>query len=175
VRLSLVNMSKIKSIPEQLDEVASLTLDQLGEVANDNARPGLVRLFARQIIDKDAEGALKIIKNATRIAEASADIVDGLTVEELAIGDDDEAFYVSLIKQNVQQMIKKGTSPQEVARLSANINIFRKELRLIRSRSVKKGTTLDRVLTAAQKPVKTPSKGVEKEKSAKSRKPKAKN
>ena len=76
-------------------------------------------------------------------------------IMEVAIGDDDEAFYIALIKQNTAQLNNSSTSQQEVARLTANINIFRKELSLIRSRKIKKGTTLERVLTAASKPKST--------------------
>ena len=103
-------------------------------------------------------------------------------IMDIAIGDDDEAFYIALIRQNTAQLNNSSTSQQEVARLTANINIFRKELSLIRSRTIKKGTTLDRVLTAAntvkkpkKKPVKKPkAKGVANAKKT-ARKPKAKN
>lgn len=68
-------------------------------------------------------------------------------IMDVAVGDDDEAFYEKLIQENVAQLNSTGTSPQEVARLSQNINIFRRELREIRSRKPKKGTTLNKVLS----------------------------
>jgi hypothetical protein len=72
-------------------------------------------------------------------------------IMQIAIGDDDEAFYEALIKKNTAQLNSGGISQQEVARLSQNINIFRKELREIRSRRPKSGTVLERVLAAADK------------------------
>lgn len=71
------------------------------------------------------------------------------SIMDIAIGDDDEAFYVALIRQNTAQLSSSSISQQEVARLSQNINIFRKELREIRSRKLKPGTILEKVLTAA--------------------------
>nr|DAJ18962.1 MAG TPA: hypothetical protein [Siphoviridae sp. ctRJB2] len=78
--------------------------------------------------------------------EAETDIMD------LAIGDDDEKFYESLIRQNVEQLTSSSISQQEVARLSQNINIFRKELRDIRSRRPKAGSVLEKVLAKAAAP-----------------------
>jgi len=78
--------------------------------------------------------------------EAETDIMD------LAIGDDDEKFYESLIRQNVEQLTSSSISQQEVARLSQNINIFRKELRDIRSRRPKSGSVLEKVLAKAATP-----------------------
>lgn len=75
--------------------------------------------------------------------EIETDIMD------LAIGDDDEKFYESLIRQNVEQLTSSSISQQEVARLSQNINIFRKELQNIRSRRPKSGSVLEKVLKAA--------------------------
>lgn len=69
-------------------------------------------------------------------------------IMELAVGDDDEAFYEALIKENVEQLNSGNVSPQEVARLSQNTNIFRKELREIRSRKPKENTKLAKVLKA---------------------------
>ena len=68
---------------------------------------------------------------------------------DLATSDDDEAFYEGMIREAATQLNGGGASPQEVARLTANINIFRKELRDIRSRKPKDGTTLAKVLAAA--------------------------
>ena len=76
-------------------------------------------------------------------------------IMEVAVGDDDEVFYEALIKENVQQLNTSNISQQEVARLTQNINIFRKELREIRSRKPKKGTVLEQVLKKAAIPPKT--------------------
>ncbi len=73
-------------------------------------------------------------------------------IMEVAVGDDDEVFYEALIKENVQQLNTSNISQQEVARLTQNINIFRKELREIRSRKPKKGTVLEQVLKKAEIP-----------------------
>lgn len=86
-------------------------------------------------------------------------------IMEIAVGDNDELFYETLIKQNTLQLNSSGTSPQEVARLTANINIFRKELREIRSRKPKEGTALAKILAAAEKPPKKPRKTPVKRKS----------
>ena len=75
-------------------------------------------------------------------------------IMEVAVGDDDEVFYEALIKENVQQLNTSNISQQEVARLTQNINIFRKELREIRSRKPKKGTVLEKVLEKAAIPPK---------------------
>lgn len=73
-------------------------------------------------------------------------------IMEIATGDDDEAFYEALIRENVGQLSTSNISQQEVARLTQNINIFRKELREIRSRKPKKGTVLEKVLKKATTP-----------------------
>ena len=75
-------------------------------------------------------------------------------IMEVAVGDDDEAFYEALIRENVTQLNTSNISQQEVARLTQNINIFRKELREIRSRKPKKGTVLEKVLEKAAIPPK---------------------
>ena len=79
-------------------------------------------------------------------AKSEADIM------QIAVGDDDEAFYEALIRENVTQLSTSHISQQEVARLTQNINIFRKELREIRSRKPKKGTVLEKVLERAALP-----------------------
>lgn len=81
-------------------------------------------------------------------AKSEADIM------QIAVGDDDEAFYEALIRENVTQLNTSNISQQEVARLTQNINIFRKELREIRSRKPKKGTVLEKVLERAALPKK---------------------
>lgn len=98
---------------------------------------------------------IEIINNPTKMdklysarlkAKTEADIM------EIAVSDDDEAFYEALIRENVQQLNTSNISQQEVARLTQNINIFRKELREIRSRKPKKGTILEQVLKKANTP-----------------------
>lgn len=100
---------------------------------------------------------IEIIQNPSKMdklysarlkAKTEADIM------EIAVGDDDEVFYESLIRENVQQLSTSNISQQEVARLTQNINIFRKELREIRSRKPKKGTVLEKVLEKAAIPKK---------------------
>lgn len=100
---------------------------------------------------------IEIIQNPSKMdklysarlkAKSEADIM------QIAVGDDDEAFYEALIRENVQQLNTSNISQQEVARLTQNINIFRKELREIRSRKPKKGTVLEQVLKKAEIPVK---------------------
>ena len=100
---------------------------------------------------------IEIIQNPSKMdklysarlkAKTEADIM------EIAVGDDDEVFYEALIRENVQQLNTSNISQQEVARLTQNINIFRKELREIRSRKPKKGTVLEQVLKKAEIPAK---------------------
>ncbi len=137
------------SVQDQLEEVSKMTETELKEVADKGVdRPGIVRQFARAVLDGEIGDTLKIIKETAKMEVPEVDEVDQ-TVDELAVGDDDEAFYTALIKQNVAQLTRKNASPQEVARLSQNINIFRKELRDIRSRKPKEGTVLAKVLAAA--------------------------
>lgn len=101
---------------------------------------------------------IEIIQNPSKMdklysarlkAKSEADIM------QISVGDDDEAFYEALIRENVQQLNTSNISQQEVARLTQNINIFRKELREIRSRKPKKGTVLEKVLEKAALPPKT--------------------
>lgn len=100
---------------------------------------------------------IEIIQNPSKMdklysarlkAKTEADIM------QISVGDDDEAFYEALIRENVQQLNTSNISQQEVARLTQNINIFRKELREIRSRKPKKGTVLEKVLEKAAIPAK---------------------
>lgn len=83
-------------------------------------------------------------------------------IMEVAVGDDDEVFYEALIRENVTQLNTSNISQQEVARLTQNINIFRKELREIRSRKPKKGTVLEKVLERAAIPPKSKTTGKKK-------------
>lgn len=73
------------------------------------------------------------------------------SILDLAVGDDDEAFYKALIIENVTQLNSSSTSQQEVARLSQNINIYRKELKDVLSRKPKRGSVLEKILDAAEK------------------------
>ena len=50
--------------------------------------------------------------------------------------------------------MRRNVSAQEAARITQNLNIFRKELHEIRSRKPKKGTVLEQVLKKAEIPVK---------------------
>lgn len=169
-----------ESIPEQLDEVSRMTEDELMQVVKDKTRAKVVRTFAEAIVGGDNEQAMEHLKDSLKLSAAAGNKKedDKTDINSLAVGDDDEAFYEALIKENVAMLTRKNASPQEVARLSANINIFRKELSLIRSRNVKKGTTLAKVLEAAQKAPKKSTKAKKakaKVTNAKTRKPKTKN
>lgn len=108
-----------------------------------------------------------------KLYKARLDKQQNEDIMDIAIGDDDEKFYVSLIRQNVSQLQSSSTSPQEVARLTQNINIFRKSLHDIRSRQAKKGSVLEKVLNAAiekpkakKAPKKKPSTSVRKKTTA---------
>lgn len=76
------------------------------------------------------------------------------SIMALAVGDDDEAFYEALIRENVTKLEESGNSTQEVARLSQIINVLRSQLREIRSRKPKKDSALAKILEAAAKPPK---------------------
>lgn len=137
------------SITDQLEEVSRMTEAELCEVRdNDAARPGIIRQFAAAILEGQIGDTLRIIKEVSKMRVADVESKEE-PIEDLATGDDDEAFYEALIRQNVSQLTRPNASPQEVARLSQNINIFRKELREIRSRKPKVGSTLEKVLAAA--------------------------
>lgn len=84
------------------------------------------------------------------------------SIMDLAVGDDDEAFYEALIRENVQKLDESRNSAQEVARITQNLNIFRKQLKEIRSRKPKKGSVLERVLELSSRPTKSPPKPKEK-------------
>jgi len=160
-----VTKKKELAIADQLEEVSRMTNSELEYIINeDDTRPGIIKQFASAILDGEIGDTLKIVKEVSKM-RAPDDNKDK-SIEDLAIGEDDEAFYIALIKQNVSQLTKSNASPQEVARLSQNTNIFRKELREIRSRKPKAGSTLERVLAAAN----GPRKPVTKVKSPKKRK-----
>lgn len=110
-------------------------------------------------MDIEAYAALsrwyEIIANPNKIDKLYKAQLDKKAEEdimEVAIGEDDEEFYKALIQKNVHQLQSSSVSQQETARLTANINIFRKELKVIRSRTVKKGTVLANILEEANRP-----------------------
>lgn len=115
----------------------------------------------KNVIPTEGYAALKrwqeIIENPSKmdkLYQGRLKAENDKNIMEVAVGDDDEVFYEALIKENVQQLNTSNISQQEVARLTQNINIFRKELREIRSRKPKKGTVLEQVLKKAEIPVK---------------------
>lgn len=122
----------------------------------------------KNVIPTEGYAALKrwqeIIENPSKmdkLYQGRLKAENDKNIMEVAVGDDDEVFYEALIRENVQQLNTSNISQQEVARLTQNINIFRKELREIRSRKPKKGTVLEQVLEKAAlppKPKKTPKK-----------------
>ncbi len=83
-----------------------------------------------------------------KISKAKMDEDRETDLIALAVGNDDEAYYVGVIRELAKQLNGSGTSPQEFARLSANMNVARKELREIRSRYTKKGTPLEKILSS---------------------------
>lgn len=116
----------------------------------------------KNIIPTEGYAALKrwqeIIENPSKmdkLYQGRLKAENDKNIMEVAVGDDDEVFYEALIRENVQQLSTSNISQQEVARLTQNINIFRKELREIRSRKPKKGTVLEQVLEKAAIPPKS--------------------
>ena len=116
----------------------------------------------KNVIPTEGYAALKrwqeIIENPSKmdkLYQGRLKAENDKNIMEVAVGDDDEVFYEALIKENVQQLNTSSISQQEVARLTQNINIFRKELREIRSRKPKKGTVLEKVLEKAAIPPKS--------------------
>lgn len=148
----MAKKAKEVSVPEQLEEVSRMTKAQLEAVAyEDDSRPGIIRQFAEAILDGDISDTLKIIKEVSKM-DSPEEASEQVSIEDLAVGDDDEAFYKSLIQQNVAQLMRKGISPQEAARLTQNLDIFRTKLREVRSMKPKAGTILEKVLAAANAP-----------------------
>ena len=123
----------------------------------------------KNVIPTEGYAALKrwqeIIENPSKmdkLYQGRLKAENDKNIMEVAVGDDDEVFYEALIRENVQQLNTSNISQQEVARLTQNINIFRKELREIRSRKPKKGTVLEKVLEKASLPKETKKKTVKK-------------
>lgn len=84
-------------------------------------------------MDKLSQGRIKAQEEAEMLTTAT--------------GDDDEKFYIALIRKNTLEL--DGASPQEVARLSQNLNIYRQQLQEIRSRRPKDGSKLAEILKKA--------------------------
>ena len=92
---------------------------------------------------------IEIIGNPTRmdkLYQGRLRAQEKESIMDLAIGDDDEAFYEALIKENVAKLDESRNSAQEVARITQNLNIFRQQLKEIRSRKPKAGAVLTKVL-----------------------------
>ena len=128
----------------------------------------------KNVIPTEGYAALKrwqeIIENPSKmdkLYQGRLKAENDKNIMEVAVGDDDEVFYEALIRENVQQLNTSNISQQEVARLTQNINIFRKELREIRSRKPKKGTVLEQVLKKAEIPAKKEQKLTRPKKSVK--------
>jgi len=97
---------------------------------------------------------IEIIRNPSKIDKLySAQLAtkESKDIMPIALGDDDEAFYEALIEKSVLQLNSSTTSTQEVARLTQNLNIFRKELHDIRARRPREGSTLQKVLKEFEK------------------------
>lgn len=113
---------------------------------------------------------LEIIRNPSKmdkLYQGRLNAKNKESIMDLAVGDDDEAFYEALIRENVAKLDESRNSAQEVARITQNLNIFRQQLRDIRSRKPKKGTVLEKVLELSSEPVKAPQKAKKAAKTAK--------
>ena len=133
----------------------------------------------KNVIPTEGYAALKrwqeIIENPSKmdkLYQGRLKAENDKNIMEVAVGDDDEVFYEALIRENVTQLNTSNISQQEVARLTQNINIFRKELREIRSRKPKKGTVLEQVLKKAEIPAKKEQKLTKSKKTVKKQPPK---
>lgn len=83
------------------------------------------------------------------------------TLVDLALSDDDEAFYEALIKKTALEISECTGNTNEIARLTMNLRVFQKELREIRSKKLKKGSVLEKTMLATARkpePPKTPKK-----------------
>ena len=83
------------------------------------------------------------------------------TLVDLALSDDDEAFYEALIKKTALEISECTGNTNEIARLTMNLRVFQKELREIRSKKLKKGSVLEKTMLATARkpePPKTPRK-----------------
>lgn len=112
---------------------------------------------------------IEIIGNPHRIDKLLQSKLDKDEEEDLmnlAIGDDQEAFYVALVKKTARELNESATS-QEVARLSMNLKIFQSELAAIRSKKAKKGSLIEKIMTASALPVQAPRNAIKPLKKAK--------
>lgn len=122
---------------------------------------------------------VEIIGNPHRIDKLLQSKLDKDEEEDLmnlAIGDDQEAFYVALVKKTARELNESATS-QEVARLSMNLKIFQSELAAIRSKKAKKGSLIEKIMSASAMPLQAPQSAKKAPKKAKKKsttKPKAK-
>ena len=94
---------------------------------------------------------VEIVGNPHRIDKLLQTKLDKEEEEDLmnlAIGDDQEAFYVALVKKTARELNAAATS-QEVARLSMNLKIFQGELSAVRSKKAKKGSLIDKIMLAS--------------------------
>lgn len=94
---------------------------------------------------------IEIIGNPHRIDKLLQSKLDSEQEEdlmELAIGDDQEAFYIALVKKTARELNESATS-QEVARLSMNLKIFQSELAAIRSKKAKKGSLIEKIMSVS--------------------------
>lgn len=140
-----MSKTSVAKIIEHLEDVAVMSKGDIEDVVKHrDDLPAIVRQFGKAIYSGNVKDMLAIIDSLP-----SVQYDDQVSIEDLAVGDSDEAFYEELIKRNAQQLSSSSISPQEAARLSQNINIFRKELREIRSRRPKHGTVLERVIQQA--------------------------
>lgn len=92
------------------------------------------------------------------------------TLVDLALADDDEAFYEALIKKTALEISECTGNTNEIARLTMNLRVFKKELREIRSRKVKKGSVLEKTLLATARTPKPPKTRKKAAKTAKKKK-----
>lgn len=145
-------------IADQLEEVSRMTDSELNIVCIDEKRPGIIKQYAHAILSGDISDTLRIVKEASKVLDSEDDSNDAgttATIEDLAIGDDDEEFYVALIRQSARQLMRSNITPQEHARVMQIINTQRETLREIRSRKPKANTVLAKVLEQAASGKKT--------------------
>lgn len=115
---------------------------------------------------------VEIVGNPHRIDKLLQTKLDKEEEEDLmnlAIGDDQEAFYIALVKKTAKELNAAATS-QEVARLSMNLKIFQGELASIRSKKAKKGSLIDKIMMASSQPSDTPQNAKKRPNTAKKKK-----
>ena len=92
------------------------------------------------------------------------------TLVDLALSDDDEAFYEALIKKTALEISECTGNTNEIARLTMNLRVFQKELREIRSKKLKKGSVLEKTMLATARTPKAPQRAKKAPKTAKKKK-----